>query len=157
ASSHDGELLFQTSIVDLRERKQFEDTIRRSEKRYRTLFDLVPVAIYVCDAAGTIQEYNQRAVELWGREPGLTGNEPKYCGSHKIYYPDGRPMPHEKCPMARTLRGENLTSKDLEIVVERPNGERRHVIPAPSVLTNEDGKITGAINCLFDITERKRA
>ena len=66
-------------------------------------------------------------------------------------------MPHEKCPMARALRGEKLGPKDLEIVVERPDGERRHVVPAPNILTNEHGKITGAINCLFDITERKRA
>jgi len=105
ALSHGGELLFQTSIIDLRERKQFEDSIQRSEKRYRTLFDLVPVAIYVCDAAGTIREYNQRAVELWGREAGPDGDEPKYCGSYKIYYPDGRPMSPEQCPTARALRG----------------------------------------------------
>ena len=45
----------------------------------------------------------------------------------------------------------------MEIIIERPNGERRHVIPAPRILTDEHGKIAGAINCLFDITERKRA
>jgi PAS domain S-box-containing protein len=134
-----------------------EEAIRQSEKRYRTLFDLVPVAVYLCDADGIIQEYNRRAVELWGREPGRNGEKPRFCGSYKIYYPDGRYMPHKECPMARALRGEKLKAEDLEIVVERPNGERRHVIPAPRILTDEHGKITGAINCLFDITERKRA
>src|SRR5262249_53277546 len=108
-------------------------------------------------AKGVISEYNHRATELWGMEPERNGSASKFCGSYKIYYPDGRLMPHEECPMARSLRGEKLTAKDLEIVVERPNGERRHVIPAPRVLTNEQGKITGAINCLFDITERKHA
>ena len=48
-------------------------------------------------------------------------------------------------------------TEDLEITVERPDGERRHVVPAPRVLTDKDGKITGATNCLFDITDRKRA
>ena len=148
--------LYQTAIVDLTERKRFEETIQRSEERYRTLFDLVPVAIYVCDADGIIREYNRRAIELWGREPTGNGEEPRFCGSYKIYYPDGRPMPHDECQMARALRGERLTPKDLEIVIERPDGERRHVVPAPRVLTNEHGRITGAINCLFDITERKR-
>jgi PAS domain S-box-containing protein len=66
-------------------------------------------------------------------------------------------MPHKECPMARLLRGEKLKAEDLEIIVERPDGERRHVIPAPRILTNIQGKITGAINSLFDITERKRA
>ena len=60
-------------------------------------------------------------------------------------------------PMARALRGEKLEPKDLEIVVERPGGERRHVIPAPQILKDSRGKIIGAINPLFDITEQKRA
>ena len=147
----------QIAIVDLTERKRFEEKIQRSEERYRRLFDLVPVAIYVCDADGIIQEYNRRAVELWGGEPGQNGEEPRFCGSHKIYYPDGRYMPHEECPMARLLRGEKLKAEDLEIIVERPDGKRRQVIPAPRILTNTHGKITGGINSLFDITEHKRA
>jgi len=153
----DGARLYQTAIIDLTERKRFEDTIQRSEERYRTLFDLVPVAVYTCNAQGLIGEYNHRATELWGQEPGRNGSASKFCGSYKIYYADGQSMPHEKCPMARALRGEKLTSKDLEIIIERPNGERRHVVPSPRVLTNKQGKITGAINCLFDITDHKRA
>ncbi len=139
------------------ERKHFEEKIQRPEELYRTLFDLVPVAVYVCDADGIIREYNRRAAELWGREPSGNGQGPRFCGSYKIYYPDGRLMPHEECPMARALRGEKLKAEDLEIIVERPDGERRHVIPAPRILTNIHGKITGAINSLFDITEQKRA
>src|SRR5512132_1996811 len=138
-------------------RLNFEEKLRRSEERYRTLFDLVPVAVYVCDAVGIIQEYIRRAVELWGGEPGQNGEKPRFCGSYKIYYPDGRLMPHEVCPVARLLRGEKLKAEDLEIIVERPDGERRYVIPAPRILTNIHGKITGAINSLFDSTERKSA
>ena len=74
-----------------------------------------------------------------------------------MYYPDGRYMPHEECPMARALRGEKLKAEDLEIILERPDGERRNVIPAPRIITNIHGKIIGTINSLFDITERKRA
>ena len=150
-------LLYQTEIINVTERKHFEEKIQRSEERYRILFDLVPVAVYTCDADGIIQEYNRRAVELWGVEPGQNGEKPRFCGSYKIYYPDGRYMPHKECPMARLLRGEKLKVEDLEIVVERPNGERRYVIPAPRIFTNTHGKITGAINSLFDITERKHA
>jgi PAS domain S-box-containing protein len=157
STSTNGVLLYQTAIIDLRERKRAEESIRQSEERYRTLFDLVPVAVYVCDADGIVQEYNRRAVELWGREPIGNGKEARFCGSHRIYYPDGQPMPHEKCPMARALRGEKLAPIDLEIVVERPDGDRRHVIPSPRILTNKGGKIVGAINCLYDVTEFKRA
>ena len=121
--------------------------------RYRTLFELVPVAVYTTDAEGHIQEFNHRAVELWGRRP--DANE-KFCGSFKIFHPDGRPMPHDECPMARVLAGEKLTPQDLEIVVEQENGDRRHVIVAPRSLMGESGVIIGAINCLHDITGRKQ-
>jgi PAS domain S-box-containing protein len=157
STTRNGALLYQTAIVDLTERKRFEETIQRSEERYRTLFDLVPVAVYTCDADGVIKEYNRRAIELWGCEPGRNGEKPRFCGSYKIYYPDGRYMPHKECPMARALRGEKLTPKDLEIVVQRPDGKKRDVISAPKVVTDERGNIVGAINCLFDISERKRA
>jgi len=157
STTKSGTVLYQTAIIDLRELKAAEAKFRKSERRYKTLFDLVPVAVYTCDADGIIQEYNRRAVELWGHDPERNGEEARFCGSHKIYYPDDRPMPHEEYPLARALRGEKLTPKDLEIVVERPGGEKRHVISAPKVVTDQRGNIVGAINCLFDITERKQA
>src|SRR5437660_11819284 len=156
SSMKNGVLLFQTAIVDLSARQRAEESLRQSEKRYRTLFDLVPVAVYTCDAEGLIQEYNQRAVELWGREPKTNDPSEKFCGSLKIFYPDGRPMPHHKCPMARALRGEKLTAADLEIVVEQSSGARRNVLVSPTALRGPQGKIIGAINCLHDITVRKR-
>jgi PAS domain S-box-containing protein len=156
SSMRDGVLLYQTAIIDLTERKRAEEAIRQSEKRYRTLFDLVPVAVYTCDANGLIQEYNQHAVELWGREPKTNDASEKYCGSFNLFYPDGRPMPHRKCPMARALRGEKLAAADLEILVEQSSGARRSVLVSPTALKNGQGKVIGAINCLYDITARKR-
>jgi len=46
----DGVRLYQTAIVDLTEHAAAEEAVRQSELRYRTLFDLVPVAVYTCDA-----------------------------------------------------------------------------------------------------------
>jgi len=112
SSMRGGALLYQTAIIDLTERKRADEEIRQSEKRYRTLFDLVPVAVYTCDAEGLIQQYNQHAVELWGREPKRNDPSERFCGSFKIFYPDGRPMPHHKCPMARALRGEKYWSSN---------------------------------------------
>jgi PAS domain S-box-containing protein len=156
SSTKDGGRLYQTAIVDLTERKRAEEAIRQSEKRYRTLFELVPVAVYTCDAEGLIEEYNELAVDLWGRQPKKNDPKERFCGSFKIFHPDGRPMLHEDCPMARILRGEKLQSTELEILVERSTGSRRNVLVRPKALKNGQGKIVGAINCLYDITVRKR-
>lgn len=143
--------------IDITNQKHAEEALRESKERYSELFNLVPVAVYTCDADGLIQEYNQRAVELWGREPQKYDPEEKFCGSFKIFYPDGRFMPHGECPMARMLGGETLEPHELEILVERPDGLRRNVIAHPLPLKNERGEIVEAINCLYDITERKQA
>ena len=59
--------------------------------------------------------------------------------------------------MARMMGGETLEPHELEILVERPDGLRRNVLAHPLALKNERTEIVGAINCLYDITERKQA
>ena len=128
---------------------------RNGELRYRTLFDLVPVAVYSTDAQGVIQEFNRRAVELWGRTPDPKGE--KFCGSFKMFHSDGTPMPHHECPVAKVLRGEELAPSECELLVAQADGTRKSVIVGPRVLRSDRGEIVGAINCFYDITDRKQA
>jgi hypothetical protein len=44
-----------------------------------------------------------------------------------------------------------------EIIVERPDGERRNVVAYASPLHDKGGRLVGAVNVLFDISERRRA
>ena len=57
--------------------------------------------------------------------------------------------------MARVLRGEEVPVCDREILVERHDGIRCNVAANPTALKNDRGKIIGAINCFYDITDRK--
>jgi PAS domain S-box-containing protein len=154
----DGEVTgYVTALLDITQRKRLEKELREAKEHYRKLFNLVPVAVYACDAEGMIQEFSQRAAEMWGRVPERNNPEERYCGSFKMYYPDGRFMPHAECPMARVLHGETLQPHELELLVERPDGLRRNVIANPRPLKNEQGEIVAAINCFYDITGLKQS
>ena len=132
------------------------EALRKSEERYRVLFDLSPVAVYSIDASGVIQEFNRVAAELWGREPALGDTDERFCGSFRLFRPDGSFMPHEQCPMAQVVSGEILEVRDAEVLIERPDGSRVTVIVNIRPLKGSNGEITGAINCFYDITERSR-
>jgi PAS domain S-box-containing protein len=113
---------------------------------------LLPVAVYVTDAEGRITFYNDAAAELWGWRPPL-GTE--WCGSFKLYWPDGRPMPHDQCPMAVALT-EQREIRGEEAVLERPDGTRIPFRPYPKPIFDETGMMAGAVNMLVDITRQKR-
>lgn len=141
--------------AEIAEREQAEAGLRASEERYRTLFDLGPVAVYACDASGVIEKFNHRAAELWGREPLGGDTNERFCGSCKLFRPDGSFMPHEECPMAEVVRGKIPAVRDAEVLIERPDGSRVSVVVNIRSLRNEQGELTGAINCFYDITERR--
>ena len=156
SSMRDGALLYQTAIVDLTERKQAEEAIRQSEERYRTLFDLVPMAVYAIDTSGVIRHFNRHAAELWGRKPALGDTDQRFCGSFKMFRPDGSFMPHDQCPMAEVVNGKISEARDAEVLIERPDGSHVTVLVNICPLKNDRGEVTGAINCFYDITDRKR-
>ena len=133
-----------------------DSALRESHGDYRTLFELTPVAVYCCDGSGVIQEYNQCAAELWGRKPAPGDTDERLCGSFKLYRPDGSLMPHEQCPMSDVLCGKVPGIHDAEVHIERPDGSRVIVIVNIAPLMDERGEIRGAINCFYDVTERKR-
>jgi two-component system, NarL family, sensor kinase len=126
-----------------------------SEQRFRRLVELMPVAVYVCDTEGRIQTYNDRAVELWGREPEPGNTAQRYCGSLRLYSSDGKLVPHEESKMAEVLR-TGVPAHDLEVVIERPDGSFITVSVNIAPLRNGKGELVGAMNCFQDITERKR-
>ena len=113
----------------------------------------LPAAIYMTDAEGRLTFYNEAAATLWGCRPELGKSE--FCGSWKLYWPDGTPLPHDQCPMAMALH-QRRPIRGMEAVAERPDGTRIPFIPYPTPLFDASGRLTGAVNMLVDISERKR-
>ena len=120
----------------------------------REAIEALPAAVYMTDAEGRLTFYNEAAAALWGCRPEL--GESKFCGSWKLYWPDGTRLPHDQCPMAMALH-QRRPIRGMEAVAERPDGTRVPFIPYPTPLFDASGKLTGAVNMLVDISERKRA
>ena len=120
------------------------------------LFEQLPFAVYVCDRDGLVLRYNRRAAELWGRSPKLGDPNERFCGSYRMFRPDGSLLPHHQCPMADVLR-TGISVREQEVHIERPDGLRGIALVDIEAVKDSDGNVVGAVNCFQDITERKRS
>jgi PAS domain S-box-containing protein len=120
------------------------------------LFEQLPFAVYVCDREGLVLRYNRRAAELWGRSPNLRDPDERFCGSYRMFRPDGSLLQHHQCPMADVLR-TGVSVRGAEVHIELPDGSRGIALVDIEAVKDNAGKIVGAVNCFQDITERKRS
>jgi PAS domain S-box-containing protein len=141
-------------VVRVGARRHVADPAGRGDDHHRQILEALPAAIYATDAAGRITYYNEAAAELWGRRPEL--GHARWCGSWKLYWPDGTPLPHDQCPMAVSLR-EGRPIRGLEAIAERPDGRLIPFIPYPTPLYDDAGTLVGAVNMLIDISDRRDA
>jgi CheY-like chemotaxis protein len=91
----------------------------------RTFLDLLPGAVYFCDQDGVVVHWNRRAAELWGREPNGQRSE-RFCGSHRLYRPDGTFMPAEHLlPAAENGEAQSgaARSSDCRLLVVDDNAD----------------------------------
>src|SRR5882757_9269439 len=131
--------------------------LRNGEEAFEVparLFEQLPFAVYLCDRDGLVLRFNRRAAELWGRSPKLRDPNERFCGSHRMFRPDGSLLPHHECPMADVLR-TGVSVRQQEVHIERPDGLRGIALVDIEALKDSDGNVVGAVNCFQDITERK--
>jgi PAS domain S-box-containing protein len=132
------------------------EALRRSEQRFRRLIEKLPFGAYTIDREGLITYYNDRAVQLWGRAPKLHHPDDRWCGSFKLFAGDGTPLALEHSHMARAL-SEGRDQHGKEIIVERPDGSRAHVLAHAGPLRDDTGRVIGGMNVLVDVTSLKHA
>lgn len=138
---------------DVTERRRDQAALSRREREWHETLQALPVAVYVTDAAGRITFYNEAAADLWGVRPEIGKSE--FCGSWKLYWPDGTPLPHDECPMAQALK-DKRPNRGMEAVAERPDGTRVQFMPYPEPLLDENGVLIGGLNTLVDVSELRR-
>lgn len=110
------------------------------------------VGLFACAKDGTLIEFNPRCVGFWGVEP--AAGDAKFGEACKTYGADGRLLPQAENPMAVALQtGKSVES--VELIFERPSGERIAVDVSVNPVFADDGELLGAVGCIQDARERE--
>jgi PAS domain S-box-containing protein len=117
------------------------------------ILDMLPVATLVCDAEGSILQYNKRAVEIWGRTPEPGQSHSDFTHGTRYFTAGGE---LESISLVESVLSTGTPVRNAERRVERPDGSEIFVSINIDPLRNARGELIGAINCFLDITERKR-
>mgnify|MGYP006278898313 CR=1 FL=1 len=136
---------------DVTEEKKAEREIRRSEAKYRSVFDLSPEAIVLMDRKGSVVDVNGR-IEDWLGYP-----RDEIVGRNILFLPfipkktKGRLMKR----FLERMAGRPIPPYDVSFVTK--NGDEKTGRIHGTVLTDDEGSATHDLVMISDVTEQKRA
>lgn len=146
----DGDRLigFRGVMSNITAQKQAEEALRRSEQRYRSLFDRVPVGLYRTTPAGDIIDANPALLQLMGfadRQLMLA------LPVSKLWvHPEDRAAWRERVEREEVVRG-------LELEWRRADGLAIWVRESVRVVRDEGGNVICYEGSVEDITEQRQA
>jgi PAS domain S-box-containing protein len=144
-------------LRDISARRHIAAELLQNQTLLSTVIAELPLALLACDIDGRITHYNRGAIELFGIPGDLSStSRSPYPINSQIFEPDGTtPVPRAQRPLARALRGEDVT--DLEHVIVTPEKAVRTVLSSGRRLVGPGGGALGAVVVAQDITERRLA
>jgi PAS domain S-box-containing protein len=133
---------------EIEERTQAEKAVRDSEQKYRQLVEHLYEGIWAIDKDTNTTYVNPRMAEMIG----YTVDEMQ--GKHLFSFMDERGIEISQDNLERRKQGIK-EQHDFELL--HKNGSRIYTSMETSPIKDENGNYTGALACVADITERKRA
>ncbi len=130
------------------ERRAAEDALRRSEAKFRGLFENVMEGVYQTSRDGRILVANPAFVSLLGY--GSAEELYRVPAGALYWYPSDRDAFVRRIESAGELRNE-------EYVLRRKDGSMLVVVDNCRVVRDKHGRVSGYEGTLTDITERKKA
>ena len=131
-------------LIDITERKQAEEAIQRSGREWQTTFDAINDVVYLLDDKSRIVRHNRAFETFTGKS--AEEIDGRYC--FEIMHGTGYPI--KGCPNVQTQFSRQRESIELNI-------DNRWFVAAVDPIIDKNGKITGAVHLITDITERKAA
>ena len=146
----DGRIVGMISVArDITDRKKAEEELKQSEKKYRELYDFLPIPVYEMDLEGNVTSANRAIYEIIG------ATEEDLEKGFKVWRaltPEG--MDTFRRNIRRMLEGERI--EGTEYTIKRLDGSLFPAVAVTSVITR-DGRPVGFRGAVVDITERRRS
>ncbi|AGX87970.1 PAS domain S-box protein [Candidatus Symbiobacter mobilis] len=151
------------TIHDITGHKQLEDGLRASETKLSTIIDFLPDATFVIDSEGIVTSWNRAAEQMTGiKAVDILGKGNReyalaFYGERKpilidlVFMPDNDLLDANYRHVQRF--GERIVA---ETAVNVRMGNQLWLQGSASLLRDAEGNITGAIETIRDLTERKR-
>jgi len=136
------------TIRDVTLRKQAEEALRKSEERYRSLFEGVPMGLYRTTPSGQILEINPALVHLLG----YPDRESLLAVSVSNIYMD----PGDRNQWLTLIEREGI-GRDFEVQFRKFDGTIIWVRDTGEAIRDDSGRVIYYNGNVEDITDRKRA
>jgi PAS domain S-box-containing protein len=135
-------------FCDITKRRKAEEELRKSEEKYRTLFEESKDVVFISTPEGKLLDINPSGVELLGYSSKDELLEIDI--SRDLYFtPDDR----EKYQQALMWHG---FVKDYELSLKKKDGQKIIVLATTTAVRDEKGKIVSYRGIIRDVTEQRR-
>ena len=137
-----------TIIRDITERKRIEEALRESEEKYRNIVETVNEGIWAVDSEIKITYVNKKMAEMLGY------SREELIGRSIMDFIDEK---YKVCSEQKMEKRRQGIDEVHENKLVRKDGSPLWILGSSKSLFDKDGKFTGSLSMLYDITERKKA
>src|SRR5919198_71035 len=135
----------------LRREREARVRAERVTAQLQAVLDVLPIGIFITDAAGRLLQRNAVATAIWGENAPLTAGEMEQDQNARA---DGPRAPIELA-LAHVLRtGQPVVGQ--EIALRTAEGQQKTLLDSAVPIRDEAGAVAGGVAAIVDITERKR-
>lgn len=138
------------SVIDIDERREAEDALRRANTLLEAVMEAVPGVVYAKDRAGRMLAANRGTVELVGKPLS------EILGRTDAEFLDDIAQADVVMANDARIMAENR-AEALEEAVSRPDGSRATWLSTKAPFRDARGAVIGLVGSSIDITERKDA
>jgi PAS domain S-box-containing protein len=135
--------------------KSFQD-VKKSEKKFATLLETVPIGLSVFDASGKIIVVNDAGRKLFGQEVVSAFQQTDFSEIYEVYISSTKQLyTVANFSALQAILGEVRFTNDLEI--RRADGKIIPLEVRTTPVLDESGQVVYIINAFTDISEEKEA